>query len=123
MCGITGTYNFINPSLIKKMLSEIHHRGPDDTGFCIVDNVMLGIKRLSILDIEMGSQPMFSSDKSKVLVFNGEIFNFIELKEELIKKGVKFHTKNSDTEVILKLYEFYGIKFCLIYGYFNLKSG
>ncbi len=111
MCGITGSFNFVDISVLKKMLSEIHHRGPDDSGYYSVDNCMLGIQRLSILDIELGKQPMMSNDQSIVLVFNGEIFNYLELKDELKSKGVKFNTRNSDTEVILKLYEFYGKEF------------
>ena len=111
MCGIAGAFNFIDNSVMKKMLSEIHHRGPDDTGFCDIDNCMLGIKRLSILDIELGVQPMMSDDRSIILVFNGEIFNYLELKKELQNKGIKFNTRNSDTEVILRLYEFYGKDF------------
>ena len=109
MCGINGivskiSSNNIKPRLIK-MNDSIHHRGPDDQGFFVEQNkVGLGMKRLSIIDVENGKQPIFCSDKSIVLVFNGEIYNFLDLRNILIKKGISFKT-NSDTEVILKLYE------------------
>ena len=111
MCGISGTFGFDSKKLINKMLKMIKHRGPDDTDYFDDKNCSLGINRLSILDHELGKQPMFSEDKNFVLVFNGEIFNYLELKNQMIKQGVKFKTNNSDTEVILKLFEKYKLNF------------
>jgi len=113
MCGITGIYNFdcdkkVNLLLLKKMADTISHRGPDGEGFYIKDNIGLGHRRLSIIDITTGTQPMFNNDKSIALVFNGEIYNYIELRKELIKLGHKFRTA-SDSEVIIKAYEEWGI--------------
>jgi len=112
MCGITGVLNFdkeknVDKALLKKMSDIIKHRGPDGEGFFIENNIGLGHRRLSIIDLETGDQPMYSDDKQKILVFNGEIYNYIELREELKKKGYKFRT-NSDTEVVLKAYEAWG---------------
>ena len=109
MCGIAGSYNFSNIKIMKKMLKKIKHRGPDDTNFFITDNVMLGINRLSIMDIKLGKQPMFSDGENLSLIFNGEIFNYLEIKNDLMKRGVRFKTKSSDTEVILKAYELFGL--------------
>ena len=109
MCGIAGSYNFSNGKVLSDMLDKIKHRGPDDSKQYLNNTSMIGINRLSILDIQNGKQPMFSNNKKISLVFNGEIFNFIEIKKELEKKGLKFFTKNSDTEVVLKAYEYYGL--------------
>ena len=109
MCGIAGSFNFSNNKILTKMLNKIQHRGPDDCQKYFNDNYMIGINRLAILDIKNGKQPMFSNNNKISLVFNGEIFNYLEIKKELEKKGVKFFTKNSDTEVILKAYEYYGL--------------
>ena len=109
MCGITGTYGG-NTALIKKACEAIKHRGPDDSGFFINNqlNIALGHQRLSILDLTiMGHQPMISEDGNVVIVFNGEIYNFIELKTELEKVGYNFKG-HSDTEVLLSLYLQYG---------------
>lgn len=112
VCGIIGVVDKknklsdLNKSL-EVMLGQIVHRGPDENGVFIKDNVGLAHARLSILDITSGQQPMKSADGRYIIVFNGEIYNFIELRDALIKKGVKFKTK-SDTEVILQLYIFYG---------------
>ena len=111
MCGITGIYGLDNDqagrreSLIK-MLSVLNHRGPDGWGYYISPEIALGQKRLSIVDLSTGDQPMITEDN--VIIFNGEIYNYIELKEELEQKGVVFHT-TCDTEVLLKAYEFYGL--------------
>ncbi len=112
MCGISGYINFdklkyANLSVVKKMTDKIAHRGPDGEGFYVSNNVALGHRRLSIIDLETGTQPMYSDDKNKVLVFNGEIYNYIELREELKLLGYQFNT-SSDTEVILKAYEEWG---------------
>jgi len=116
MCGICGIISFnsnqaIEPSLIKKMCHQILHRGPDAEGYYIKENVALGMRRLRIIDLNTGDQPIFNEDKSMCIVFNGEIYNFKELKKDLMQKGHKFYT-SSDTEVILHLYEEYGEK-CL----------
>ncbi len=107
MCGING-FNSNQPDLINKMNQRIKHRGPDQKGIYCDDNFSLGHVRLSIIDLsERGKQPIFNEDKSLALVFNGEIYNFQELREKLIKKGHQFFSK-SDSEVILHLYEDYG---------------
>ena len=110
MCGITGFYGLSDPILLKKMTDVIKHRGPDDEGFFIDDNVGLGMRRLSIIDIEGGKQPIHNEDESIWIVFNGEIYNFPELRKELIEKGHRFYT-NTDTEVIVHAYEEYGEDF------------
>ena len=111
MCGFVGYINKEKnkETNIKKMNDLIVHRGPDDEGYYMDENIALGFRRLSIIDLNTGSQPIYNDDKSKVIVFNGEIYNYRELKEELIKKDYKFKTK-TDTEVILKGYEEYGEK-------------
>ena len=108
MCGITG---YISKSKNKeknlnKMMDRIIHRGPDAGGKYIDDDIALGHRRLSIIDLEGGSQPMFNHDKSLVIVFNGEIYNYKELKNDLKKLGYKFDT-SSDTEVLLYGYQAY----------------
>jgi len=112
MCGIAGVFHFdrtreVNGRALKSMTDVIHHRGPDGEGFFLENNIGLGHRRLSIIDLHTGDQPMFSYDRKKILVFNGEIYNYIELREELIKKGYKFRT-DSDTEVVIKAYEEWG---------------
>lgn len=111
MCGIVGAYNNISKPIVLKMLSKIIHRGPDGTNFFINKKCLLGINRLAILDLKYGNQPMSISENKIHLVFNGEIFNYIELKNDLIKKGCKFLTENSDTEVIIHAYKIYGLSF------------
>lgn len=112
MCGICGIINKpgekISETLIRKMCNVVMHRGPDEEGIFINENIGLGMRRLSIIDIEGGHQPMFNEDETVCVVFNGEIFNFQEEKKKLIQKGHKFRT-NSDTEVIVHLYEEFGI--------------
>ncbi len=107
MCGIAGIYNLNNqkadPDLLRKMIGMLHHRGPDGTGFFSDRNLGLGHARLSIIDLASGSQPMTNHDQTLWITFNGEIFNYVELREDLIQKGHKFNT-HSDTEVILELY-------------------
>lgn len=109
MCGFTGFTNFINDdgTVLSKMMERIVHRGPDDKGMFVDSNIALGFRRLSIIDLKDGSQPMFNEDKSLVLVFNGEIYNFKELRAELTEKGHKF-VNNSDSEVLLHGYEEWG---------------
>jgi asparagine synthase (glutamine-hydrolysing) len=112
MCGICGIVTFNNQSVqetpIKKMMHIMKHRGPDDEGIFIEDNVGLGFVRLSIIDLTTaGHQPMISEDKRYVIVFNGEIYNYIELREELKKEGYSFKTK-TDSEVLLTSFIHWG---------------
>jgi len=111
MCGIVG---FVNANkkkaergILERMNACIIHRGPDEDGFFVKENVALAMRRLSIIDLKSGQQPIFNADKSSVIVFNGEIYNFQTLKKDLEAKGDEFYT-NSDTEVILRLYDRYG---------------
>ena len=118
MCGITGKIYLnkernIDPNELKQMTDTLHHRGPDDEGFYINKNIGLGFRRLSIIDLNTGHQPLTNKNGSKWIVFNGEIYNFLEQREVLKQKGYSFKTK-TDTEVILKLYEEYGVN-CLQY--------
>ena len=113
MCGIAGKLYFdaarcVEEPLIRRMCAAIAHRGPDDEGFYTSGPVGLGFKRLSIIDLSpAGHQPMPNDDGSVWIVFNGEIYNFRELRRELEQAGVRFRS-NSDTEVLLKLYEAHG---------------
>jgi len=107
MCGIAGIIgkNFQEKDkVIEKMTDMMIHRGPDDEGFYCDNDVALGMRRLSIIDLEKGKQPIFSEDENLVIIFNGEIYNFKELRESLLTRGHKFKT-NSDTETIIHLYE------------------
>ncbi len=107
MCGITGFVGKTDKNskkILVNMMERIKHRGPDGRGIYIDKQVALGHVRLSIIDISTGSQPMFNEDKKLVVIFNGEIYNYIELKNKLKKKNHKF-TTNSDTEVLLHGYE------------------
>ncbi len=115
MCGIAGIYKPQNLSdtdknAIVSMTSMLSHRGPDDTGFYHDRFTALGHRRLSIIDIQGGKQPMHNEDKTVWVVFNGEIFNYLELMDLLKKKGHRFSTR-SDTEVLVHLYEEYGTDF------------
>ena len=105
MCGIVGLVTKKEKeNTIKLMNDRIKHRGPDGEGYFIDNDVALGHRRLSIIDLSTGNQPMFNEDESVVTVFNGEIYNYQELKEELIKLGHDFKTK-SDTEVLVHGFE------------------
>ena len=108
MCGFVGYVNKESDKKdnIKKMADLIAHRGPDSEGYYTDETIALGFRRLSIIDLNNGSQPIYNEDKSKVIVFNGEIYNFQELREDLIEKGHKFNT-NTDTEVLIHGYEEY----------------
>ena len=109
MCGIVGIYGG-DIGLIDSACSSLSHRGPDDSGIYLdhKNKVALGHQRLSIIDLsDLGHQPMFSEDNKFIIVFNGEIYNFIELKDDLIKQGYSFKG-SSDTEVLLNLYIAYG---------------
>lgn len=121
MCGFTGYINKEKDKTktIKKMNDMIIHRGPDSEGYYTDDTIALGFRRLSIIDLKSGDQPIYNEDKTKVIVFNGEIYNYKILKKDLIKKGHKF-TTNSDTEVILHGYEEYNTKlFNMLRGMFS----
>jgi len=111
MCGIAGLITpkggTVDPGLLSRMITSIRHRGPDGMGAFHDGEASLAHARLSIIDIEGGQQPMSTADGRFHLTFNGEIFNYIELREELIKKGHIFQTR-SDTEVLLHLYQEYG---------------
>jgi asparagine synthase (glutamine-hydrolysing) len=109
MCGICGKLKFdpearIATSLVKKMADAIVHRGPDDEGYYIKGQIGLGFRRLSIIDLSGGHQPLSNEDESIWIIFNGEIYNYQELRVELVSKGHIFRTQ-SDTEVIVHLYE------------------
>src|SRR4030066_1369035 len=109
MCGIAGILNGTTlPSaplpIMKRMMARIQYRGPDESGIYIDNNVALGNVRLSIIDISTGQQPLSTPDKNLWIVYNGEIFNYIELKQDLLKAGHHFHTE-SDTEVLLHAYQ------------------
>ncbi len=113
MCGITGIFNFDGNTPSKKVIEEmtesLKHRGPDGKGIFLENNIALGHRRLKILDLtEKGSQPMTTEDNSVVISYNGEIYNFKEIKEELLKKGYPFESL-TDTEVVLYAYKEWGI--------------
>src|ERR1039458_9035396 len=112
MCGICGKLEFsqgakVSPSLIKSMADTIAHRGPDDEGFYVSGQIGLGFRRLSIIDLGGGHQPLSNEDGSVGVIFNGEIYNYKELREGLLEKGHIFKT-NTDTEVLVHLYEEFG---------------
>lgn len=116
MCGIVGIIGEqSSENNIKKMSDMIIHRGPDGEGFFVKDNIVaLGMRRLSIIDLSTGDQPIFNDDKTKMIVFNGEIYNYKELRKDLEENyNVIFHT-HSDTEVILKMFEAKG-KDCVLF--------
>lgn len=109
MCGIAGVVDAtresnISESLVREMCNRIIHRGPDDEGIWVEDGAGLGMRRLSIIDVSGGHQPVFNEDRSAWIVYNGEIYNFPELRAELQGRGHRFYTK-TDTEVIIHLYE------------------
>jgi asparagine synthase (glutamine-hydrolysing) len=108
MCGIAGMFNLdgapVAPESLRGMIRALSHRGPDETGLHVENGVGLAHARLSIIDLAGGHQPMCNEDSSLWITFNGEIFNYVELREELLRKGHRFSTR-ADTEVILHLYE------------------
>lgn len=111
MCGIAGFVNAggnaVDRSVLEAMNQAIAHRGPDDDGFYINENAGLAMRRLSIIDVAGGQQPIHNPAKTKWIVFNGEIYNYQSLRDDLDKGGHKFYTK-SDTEVVLHLFDKYG---------------
>jgi asparagine synthase (glutamine-hydrolysing) len=113
MCGISGQYNFLNrqpvkPETVRRMADSIVHRGPDDEGFFFDGPLGLGFRRLSIIDLAGGHQPMSDQAESVWVIFNGEIYNYPELRQELENYGFVFRTK-SDTEVIVHGYKKWGL--------------
>ena len=115
MCGIAGQFLFgqvetVSSDMLKRMCDSISHRGPDDEGYYINGPIGLGHRRLSIIDLDSGKQPIANEDQTIWVVFNGEIYNYVELREFLISRGHIFST-NTDTEVIVHLYEEQGEEF------------
>src|ERR1035437_8815889 len=112
MCGICGKLNFersksVSKDLLKSMADAIRHRGPDDEGYYCSGPLGLGFRRLSIIDLKTGHQPMCNEVGTVWIVFNGEIYNYQELRKDLLSKGHIFKSQ-TDTEVIVHLYEEYG---------------
>src|SRR4051812_13856603 len=111
MCGITGIFSFdgspVDPARLQSMTASLGHRGPDGSGVLLNGPIGLGHRRLSIIDIDGGRQPMSNADHTVHIVFNGEVYNFIELRVELEAEGHRFKTR-SDTEVIVHAYEQWG---------------
>src|SRR5215213_709750 len=114
MCGIAGWVNLENKSseangeaVLHAMCERMKHRGPDSEGLWTGESVALGMRRLSIIDLQTGEQPFWNEDKTVVVVMNGEIYNFRELRKDLERRGHAFHS-HSDTEVLPHLYEEHG---------------
>lgn len=109
MCGFAGFTGYLEngSEVLTNMMDKIVHRGPDSAGQYIDEKISMGFRRLSIIDLDNGSQPMFNEDKTIVITFNGEIYNHQELRQELIEKGHVF-ANNADTEVLIHAYEEYG---------------
>src|ERR1700733_9826141 len=110
MCGIAGIFDTKGrPRLedLKPMVDIQSHRGPDADGFMVDGPLAMGMRRLSIIDLAGGDQPIFNEDKSLAVVMNGELFNYVELRDSLVRQGHVFSTK-SDTEILVHLYEEHG---------------
>jgi len=133
MCGITGIFNIaegprIEKELIEAMANRLAHRGPDDSGFYSDDGLGFGFRRLSIIDLTSGNQPIYNEDRSVIVVCNGEIFNYKELRHVLESKGHRFYT-HCDVEVLVHLYEEYGADFLnklngqFAFALYDRKSG
>lgn len=115
MCGIAGKFNYgngrvVSMDLIRRMCSKIIHRGPDSEGYYVKENIGIGMRRLSIIDVQGGRQPIANENKDIFVICNGEIYNFQQLRKFLISRGHRFST-HSDTETIVHLYEEYGLGF------------
>jgi asparagine synthase (glutamine-hydrolysing) len=116
MCGFTGFIDYSgigNQDVLRKMTDTLFHRGPDDAGYELLSvgncNIGLGFRRLSIIDLSpLGHQPMFSSDRDIVVMMNGEIYNYKEIKSDLISQGASFRS-GSDTEVVVEGFRLHGI--------------
>ena len=115
MCGVAGIVHWgtlsDGPQVVRKMNARLHHRGPDDTGYWNNEKVSFAFSRLSIVDLDHGHQPMVSDEAKIVLVYNGEIYNHVELREELQRRGHRFQTSHSDTEVLIHGYREWGKDF------------
>jgi asparagine synthase (glutamine-hydrolysing) len=114
MCGFAGVYHWKpegrpTDAVLRGMSESLRVRGPDEAGSYVGDGISLVHRRLSIIDPKSGQQPMLSEDKRFVLVFNGAIYNYVELRKELIALGYEFHT-DSDTEVLLNAYRAWGLE-------------
>jgi asparagine synthase (glutamine-hydrolysing) len=112
MCGICGWITkfpkkIYDSSVVERMNATLTHRGPDDSGIVLFDDAAIAMSRLSIIDLDTGQQPMANDDESCWIVFNGEIYNYLVLRQELESRGHHFRTR-SDTEVILRAYEEWG---------------
>lgn len=128
MCGIYGFAGFQEPGLLARMDALLVHRGPDGSGRFVDDRLAMGMRRLAIIDLETGDQPISSGSGEWVICYNGEIYNYLELREELIRKGHVFRTR-SDTEVLVEAFAEWGID-CLqrlngmfAFAIYNLRSG
>lgn len=130
MCGITGWINLErsdprdhNEGVLHSMCKTILHRGPDSEGIWMDDTAALGMRRLSIIDLKTGDQPMFSEDRSVIVMVNGELYNFREVRTDLEKRGHKFRTQ-TDVEIVPHLYQIYGDDFVdHINGMFAIAPG
>src|SRR5437870_1164982 len=109
MCGICGFVGPADRTVLRAMTNSLVHRGPDEVGFFEDNDVSLGAQRLSIIDVEGGHQPVTNEDSTVHCVYNGEIYNFVDVRDELLQKGHRFATK-SDTEVVVHAYEEYGLE-------------
>jgi asparagine synthase (glutamine-hydrolysing) len=114
MCGISGIItrelNRIEPTILQQMCQTLAHRGPDDEGYYIDAGIGLAMRRLSVIDLTTGQQPISNETGSVWLIFNGEIYNYCQLRADLLQRGHVFDTK-SDSEVIVHAYETYGDRF------------
>jgi asparagine synthase (glutamine-hydrolysing) len=111
MCGIAGFTGLPSRSLLERMTESLRHRGPDSAGHWEGNGISLGMRRLAIIDVETGQQPVFNEDGTVAVVFNGEIYNHLELRASLVRAGHRFSSDHSDTEVIVHLYEEFGLDF------------
>jgi asparagine synthase (glutamine-hydrolysing) len=111
MCGIAGFTGPHNRAVLELMTECLRHRGPDAVGYWEGEGVSLGMRRLAIIDVATGQQPVFNEDGTIAVVFNGEIYNYIELRDALQRAGHRFSTDHSDTEVLVHLYEDRGLDF------------
>src|SRR5258708_32665749 len=124
MCGICGQLNFdrnepVDPDTVRSMARSIAHRGPDDEGYFFSGPLGFGFRRLSIIDLAGGHQPMSDAEEKVWVIFNGEIYNYLELKSELEKRGHRFRTR-SDTEVIVHVYKDWGTE---VFNHLNVMVG
>src|SRR5499425_2171502 len=110
MCGITGVVGSLRTerATLQRMNDQLRHRGPDGEGTFWAEQVGLAMRRLAIIDLNSGDQPIFNEDRSVCVVYNGEIYNFRELRSDLERRGHQFATQ-SDTEVIVHAYEEFGV--------------